>query len=486
MRWMNSFRYIHIFYCCVHLYNGYFNSNHGYISRHRSLLHKQYTSRSEVLDIDKPIQSLLDGKWVKFICGASNQDLPLIRNLCYIYTLAGVDCIDISADLAVITIACDGINAAINSSVANNKERPYLMISVNDNEDLHFRKAYFDTSKCPISCSRPCEKVCPAWAIPPPSSSIIDNPSQWRRSNNSSDIDDASPGVIAEKCYGCGRCIPVCPYGIIEAKPYISSAYEVSQLLVSGHINAIEIHTELKDPYSFHHLWDVIASHALNNLQVLSISFPNIGNETYDRLQALQSSITSNQHWQSSKFQQRGAQIWQTDGRPMSGDIGRGTVHASIDLAEMILKSSLSSNNENKREEIVHSDGSSDDDDDDHHHHHRDDNHHQHRNTWIDFKSSKHFIQLAGGTNIYSSTSARTRGLLSTYRERGFGGYAFGGYARKTIGGYLNRLEADHPGARIEDHDDMLRKCLDFANTLVRSVKDDDYDVSDVVQQHSH
>jgi len=74
-----------------------------------------------VLDIDKPIQSLLDGNWVKFICGASNQDLPLIRNLCYIYTLAGVDCIDISADLAVITIACDGINAAINSSVANNK-----------------------------------------------------------------------------------------------------------------------------------------------------------------------------------------------------------------------------------------------------------------------------------------------------------------------------------------------------------------------------
>ena len=291
--------------------------------------------------------------------------------------------------------------------------------------------------------------------------------------------------MIAEKCYGCGRCIPVCPYGIIEAKPYISSAYEVSQLLASGFIDAIEIHTELKDPYSFRHLWDVIASNALNNLQVLSISFPNIGNETYDRLQALQSSLTSNPHWRSSKFQQYGTQIWQTDGRPMSGDIGRGTVHASIDLAEMILNLS-SSNNEDKREEMIHLDGDSDDDD--YHHHHHDDNYHHRRNSCIDFNNSKHFIQLAGGTNIYSSTSARTRGLLTTYRDKGFGGYAFGGYARKTIGGYLNRLEADHPGARIEDHDEVLRKCMDFANTLVRSVKDvgNDDVSSDVAQQHSN
>lgn len=39
------------------------------------------------------------------------------------------------------------------------------MISVNDNEDLHFRKAEFDPDDCPTDCSRPCENVCPADAI---------------------------------------------------------------------------------------------------------------------------------------------------------------------------------------------------------------------------------------------------------------------------------------------------------------------------------
>jgi hypothetical protein len=63
----------------------------------------------------KPLQSLREGKWIKFICGASNQDLPMIRNLCYIYTLAGVDCIDISADNAVLLAATSGINAALST-----------------------------------------------------------------------------------------------------------------------------------------------------------------------------------------------------------------------------------------------------------------------------------------------------------------------------------------------------------------------------------
>jgi Fe-S-cluster-containing hydrogenase component 2 len=43
--------------------------------------------------------------------------------------------------------------------------RPWVMVSVNDQEDLHFRKASFDPTECPADCPRPCETVCPTQAI---------------------------------------------------------------------------------------------------------------------------------------------------------------------------------------------------------------------------------------------------------------------------------------------------------------------------------
>jgi hypothetical protein len=51
-------------------------------------------------------------RWVKLICGASYQDLPRIRNLALVYALAGVDCIDMAADPAVIAAVREGVQAA--------------------------------------------------------------------------------------------------------------------------------------------------------------------------------------------------------------------------------------------------------------------------------------------------------------------------------------------------------------------------------------
>ncbi|CAI0626583.1 unnamed protein product [Linum tenue] len=111
-----------------------------------------------------------------------------------VYTLAGVDCIDCAADAAVVSAVNEGIDAAME---VVELRRPWVMISVNDDDDLHFRKAViaeFDPDDCPMDCSRPCELVCPANAIK---------------------LDDHS-GVITERCYGCGRCFPVCPYDKIS------------------------------------------------------------------------------------------------------------------------------------------------------------------------------------------------------------------------------------------------------------------------------
>ena len=51
-----------------------------------------------------PDGALTSGRWVKLICGASNQDLEAIEDLCGLYALAGVHCIDGAADAAVVEI----------------------------------------------------------------------------------------------------------------------------------------------------------------------------------------------------------------------------------------------------------------------------------------------------------------------------------------------------------------------------------------------
>lgn len=113
----------------------------------------------------------------------------------------------------------------------------------------------------------------------------------------------------------------------------------------------------------------------------------------------------------------------------MSGDIGKGTVHASTTLASKLIKSSSKS---------------------------------------VNLRTNKQFIQLAGGTNDYSVEVVKREGLMGA---TGFGGYAFGGYARKLISTYLNELDNRIPGALVENHPEILEKCNKFASNLVNIVK---------------
>ncbi|KAI5446590.1 hypothetical protein KIW84_014431 [Lathyrus oleraceus] len=158
-----------------------------------------------------PLESLQRGNWVKLICGASFEDVVDIRNLTLVYTLAGVDCIDCAADASVVSAVNEGIEAA--RDILCGLRKPWVMISVNDDKDLHFRKAQFDPEDCPANCSRPCENVCPANAI---------SFQQKSASQILYDNDAPRDGVITERCYGCGRCLPVCPYDKISS-PFSSS-----------------------------------------------------------------------------------------------------------------------------------------------------------------------------------------------------------------------------------------------------------------------
>ena len=243
-------------------------------------------------------------KWIKLICGASNEDVVAIEDLCAIYTAAGVDYIDVAAEESIVHAAKRGIEWA----KANFKNTPGLMISISDGNDIHFRKAKFDPIKCPPHCPRPCEKVCPTFAI--------DN-----------------FGIKESKCYGCGRCISSCPLNLISEYEYNLSKNNLASTLEKIKPDAVEIHTEINRIDAFAKVIDIVKS-SETKLEKISISCGLNQSvkkskkpedllkalwERYDILNSLNIPL-----------------IWQLDGRPMSGDLAVTTSRETVKLFQRI------------------------------------------------------------------------------------------------------------------------------------------------------
>jgi hypothetical protein len=152
----------------------------------------------------------------------------------------------------------------------------------------------------------------------------------------------------------------------------------------------------------------------------------------------------------------------------MSKYLGRGTVHKSSNLALYVL-SELNHRSEEvdiyskntEHENMVGKNNMID-------YLSNDTLHDGNKSKTINSRNGRHFIQVAGGTNNYSVETARKEGIS---QSKGFGGYAFGGYARKVIGEILHDLEENYPSSKIENHPLILKQCLNFANSLVQSVK---------------
>jgi Fe-S-cluster-containing hydrogenase component 2 len=381
-----------------------------------------------VTDLLAPLQSLKQGNWFKLICGASYQHLPAVRNITLAYTLAGADCVDVAADPAVIAATQEALLVA-QSLVDDAQKRgfaftgnlPLLMVSLNDGEDPHFRKAEFNDQDCPSDCSRPCEKICPAQAI------LFNNTK-----------DDFS-GVISEKCYGCGRCLPICPYGIIYTKSYVSTPGEIAPLIMSTGIEAVEIHTQVGRLAEFQRLWDAMTPWA-DKLKLVAISC-NDGEGLIDYLKAIYNLIVPRPQFL----------IWQTDGRSMSGDIGDGTTIATIKLGQKVLTANLPG-----------------------------------------------YVQLAGGTNSYTVPKLRGMGLLNDFRlpildfgleehnlkskiqnpKSKIAGVGYGSYARVLLSPILDQLEnkevinTDSQGnIPLEEEPELLWEAVRLAHTLVSQIK---------------
>lgn len=376
--------------------------------------------------ISPPLHSLRKGNWFKLICGASFQDLPAVRNLTLAYTLAGADCIDVAADPAAIAAAKEGIQAA--GRVSDRAENPWLMVSLNDAEDPHFRKAEFDPTQCPADCSRPCQRICPANAI------VFDTPSSFEP------LIPSFSGVVDRRCYGCGRCVPICPVGHILTRSYVSAPSTVASVILEVGVDAIEIHTQVGHGEDFRRLWEAIAPN-LDRLQLVAVSCPDHPDLT-DYLRSIA-------HWISPL---PCSLVWQTDGRPMSGDIGVGTTRAAIALAQKVLAAGLPG-----------------------------------------------YVQLAGGTNHHTVPKLTELGLLPLGKIQGeiqaarsVAGVAYGSYARKLLSPILNQLEPTQTldptmtdsqplssstpsvSLRLEDHPSLLAEAVDLARSLVGQLKPGD------------
>lgn len=323
-----------------------------------------------------------------------------IRRLVMVYALAGVDCVDVAADVAVVGAARQGLADAV--TVARYLDRalrdpsfgndpttapphhflghdlPWLMVSLNDSEDPHFRKAFFDAAHCPSNCPRPCETICPTDAI-------------------GFEIRGWS-GVIPDLCYGCGRCLTVCPVQHIEAYSYQARPENFSDEAL-GTIDAVEIHTQAGRQKAFSVLWQRLEPWR-KQIKLVSISCPDDPNI---------SAYLQDLHRIMAPLEI--PLIWQTDGRPMSGDLGRGTTHATIRLAQKVIAAQLPG-----------------------------------------------YVQLAGGTNHYTVSKLRDLGLVApsgqgeprssnvsltpkTSSSKSISGIAYGSYARTLVRPLLDQLE---------------------------------------------
>ncbi len=244
-------------------------------------------------------QKYENNKCVKLICGASNEDLASIEDLCAIYSAAGVDYIDIAADPSV----ADAARSGINWSMERFGNIPKLMVSISDGKDIHFRKATFNPSICPEDCPRPCEKICPTFAI-------------------------NHDGINKDKCYGCGRCINSCPLNLISEYEYRLSQNSLKDILQTIKPDAIEIHTAINRAESFKKVAKIIKNSRIN-LKSISVScgLSQSNAETSDLIRTF---------WERySILKEHGAQlIWQLDGRPMSGDLAASATKAAVKLWE--------------------------------------------------------------------------------------------------------------------------------------------------------
>ena len=175
------------------------------------------------------------GELFKLICGAGNEDVNEVYKLCFVYTLAGTNAIDMSANIDVVSSAIRGINDAedlIKNFGIKKYIRPFLTVSIGMPGDHHVRKAKIITDKC-TECDA-CIPVCPTDAIP----DLLE--------------------IIESRCIGCSACGVACQDDAIGYNHKEIAIESVLRSCVDLGVENIELHASVVDDDPVLHEWEIV------------------------------------------------------------------------------------------------------------------------------------------------------------------------------------------------------------------------------------
>ena len=239
-------------------------------------------------------------KVFKLVCGAGNECLEEVERLVTIYSLAGCQFFDISANVDVLNAAKSGIERA--KSLGSRSEK-YICVSVGIKGDPHILKAKIDADKCQ-HCGQ-CRYVCTNDAV-------------------------VQFDISKEKCLGCGKCYKVCPANAIEMYSVEKDLDEVLPELVRGGIDCVEFHATTESSIGIVEKWQCL-NRNFDGVLSICIDRMNLGNK-----QVLERIKTLLEHRKPFTT------IIQADGIPMSGsDDKYKTTLQAVAMGEIIQDAKL-------------------------------------------------------------------------------------------------------------------------------------------------
>ncbi|MBR2524935.1 4Fe-4S binding protein [bacterium] len=233
----------------------------------------------------------------KLICGAGNENIEEVEKLAFIYSKAGCNIFDVSANVEVIRAAKRGIER---SEINDNR---FICVSVGTSEDIHFSKAYINPDKCK-RCLK-CFSVCPQRAI---KSCVVDE----------------------TKCIGCQKCYRICAYEALEIKNYPTDIEKIIPTIIKEGIDCIELHAISTDEDEILNKWKYINDN-FDGIMSICLNRSKFSNE---KLVKLLRKILEIRKGKST--------IIQADGAPMSGGVDdyNSTLQA-VACADIINKENL-------------------------------------------------------------------------------------------------------------------------------------------------
>lgn len=240
---------------------------------------------------------LRSNKCFKLICGAGNYDISSVEKLVYLYSKAGCNLFDISADIDIINAAKSGLKKA---GIVENR---FLCVSVGLSGDYHFNKYLINQNKC-NKCGI-CSKVCLENAI------------------ENFSIDE-------KKCIGCGKCFDICKNNAFSKTPFFADIKQILPLLNNLNIDCIELHSSNSNNQDTFNIWKYISE---NYKGVLSFCIDRLNYGNNSLIKRTKKMLSIRKPYTT---------IIQTDGSPISGGINdyQSTLQ-SVALSDIILKEKL-------------------------------------------------------------------------------------------------------------------------------------------------